>query len=527
MKAMNQQAFKRLAASALMVVLAGCMAHSPIANTPPGHPASDLARMTAGAAGHGEVAVAVHWPQPPSGYGVQAIPYRASRAVITFLDANKQFPQDVSGQVVSPITLNRTSQNSSFYTDRKVFSAQASMSILAEVFEGTASTPIGSASRVVDIVPGLESYVSLDVLVPGAPKIDSATPTTVGVGETITLNGAAFGKTKSWPVEAYLFYQRTYDSPFGPQESTWYSSGRLPATAIERLSDEQVRVTIPEFLDSLSIVDRFPEYFQQGDAGKLMLRLMVDGLNSNPVEIAMPKVSSASANVALLPGTDAPAHGASGPTLINFVNSPYFLPRLVGTEWRYTSSDNFSGSGTLTAKINGGSYLDVSRSYSNGPSYTSSIYLDSTGGYYGEIGFLARIEGSAIQSLPLEPYVLPDGKAATASHFFYNAVLEYPTRTVARDVWAVPGVGVVRVRDISVEQRYPWQPGSFERRTQEFHLTSFKLPASPAPSPSPSPSPSPYSTPASTASATPYPTPSTTPYSSPYPTTAPASGSAS
>lgn len=483
--------------------------HGPAAKDPlpTGANAAPAAGVKTGS-GFGSLAVNVRWPGQASRYSAQTIPVRTDRTVITLKNEAGEYPKDQDGRTIEPIILS-AGQQSEFNGQPITFPEQASMSLLAEVFDDDVDslTPIGSASRVVDIVPGLHSYVGLDVVVPSAPHLDEPeTPQSVSVGTAFTLTGQRFGFTQGWAANAEieLTWEATLPSYFGSQTYMGWSSIPLTAPAIKIESDEAVVVTIPEavtvpdFYGQRPIMEALSGYFSFPES-KLFARLVVDGVNSNRVEIAMPKTGGLSAGVELKPGAEAPARALNPVLSLDLKQDPHKVSEVPGAQWTYRVSDSNVTCVTIeTVKLKDAfgsaerSSLPEKEGCSSGHTYSTSLW----GPYaspYEDFTFLYRLTATgSIQPLDDEFVLDSPGPAdVKAKHYFYNYIHPYQG-PVAREIWIKPEIGPVLVRDTSLSRSYS-NPNEIYRRVKEFRLTAFTqgTPPTPAPLPTP-PAPPPY-----------------------------------
>lgn len=467
---MKQQAVKKLIALAASLAIAGCVAPGTLQS--PG--ASQATSATAAARQGGTVELNVLWPDFRA-YGTQAIPFRATKVVVTVKHADGSPVTGLDGQAIQPVPIERGSYNY-FDTYGKLsweLPQQRDVQIKAELFEG--ETVIAEAARVIDVIAGFRSTVSLDLVLKDAPTITGVSTTSFKVGDTITIDGANFGSTEGWQARVFLkeeYRDEQDDSPFDDRQPESYNGPLfLPDEYVQVESDTRIKVTIPERIREMYrtgyLTDFLHGYFDGQDA-KLTLGVMVDGVNTRRVEVFMPRDVGLKANVNLEQGFDAPQHRDQRFTTLDLVAS-YSVPVAPGTEWTFEMGGNAYYYNRQKATIrlsDGDGNATVTRDYEYGQDQTYSVNLRS-----GEFGFLWQINAFGVEVLREEnvllpsTLVLPTGTTNKAQHIAYSE--DYGA---LYDLWVIPGVGPVRMRRLNVNS----YQGQLWRDVQEYRLTGFK-----------------------------------------------------
>ncbi|HEY9854880.1 MAG TPA: hypothetical protein V6D05_04020 [Stenomitos sp.] len=479
---MKNNAVYKLVALAASVAIAGCVAPGSLTKL---DTASKVA-STQAAQNTGTLQLNVHWPQK-GGLQTQAIPDRAARVVVTLTDKdNGQLGTAEAGR--SPNYGNRIDTYSSNFN--WTLPQQEGVKVKAVLYDES-DGEVGSAERVIDVVAGFNAYVTLDILIPDAPQVTTVNPTAFKTDDKVVITGSGFGKSKNFWATAYLESEGVFSNQYSPFPYQYNYQVNLPGSAVNVISDTQMEVTIPDQMEySGRLTDRLWNYFHGDDTQKLYLGVVVDGVNSNRIEVTMPKVASASATVTLQEGTDAPAHTSAAPETIDLASESFNVPIASGTQWTYRVTEDYGGPYsqpyTNTCKLrltdDDGMAEIVASNYNNGQPMTWDYLTPGDTGENWLLGFMFRLRAAgAIQNVGQEEVMLPSGYQKPATHYFYNLPQYvgpnmspdgFQTSGTFRDVWVVPGLGVVRAVDTRLEKS-PYD--QFPRRvTRTYDMTGFQ-----------------------------------------------------
>lgn len=537
MKAMKQTHWHKLAILALSVAIAGCAMPSPFGGI--GAPARvDAARPAATA---GTVEVHLHWPDKRAGYGTQAIPNRAVYAVVTLTDATGSVlqtarlerptmgsgeggtasPAPVYSPMPSPSPDSTPVPDLSPAPEPKPESTvapeptpspsgmtvqmlegrseamppmgsafwslpqQERVTIRAELFDKE-NRSVGVAERVVDVIAGYHSVVALDIQVEGAPQLTTVNPTAFKIGDRIVLEGQNFGVSQTdWsPARVYLESEGTYawGSAFGPDSYQYRNMVYLPASSVTVASDSQIVVTIPSTMENgWHFVDALWNYFHSSGDQQLYLGVTVDGVNSNRVPVSIPRGTSAAVSVTVEQGGEAPTREAATAS-VDLTAAPYAIPTASGSKWVFEVTEtygDYGGRSTHPATVQLVSEEGEALISNGDQGYPNSGWRTNLrwDGQWGLLRQLAAPAALRIQVLPDETVSIPDGTSANAKHLFYS-MQGGPDATSVRDVWIVPGIGPVRIREVSLHANQdPANEGKgMARQTREYRLVAFESP---------------------------------------------------
>lgn len=480
---MKQQAVKRLVALAASLAIAGCAAPTLLKTPDSSRPAAATAAARDGA---GKVELNVLWPDFRA-YGTQAIPNRATKVVVSLKRTDGKPVLDLSGQPIEPITAQRGTYG---YMDTYgKFSwelpQQQGVVITADLY--AVDAVIATASRTIDVVAGLRSMISLDLVLAEAPTITSISTTSFRVGDIITLEGANFGTTGGWKAQVYLQEEYSHDgddSPFEEDRSYNYNSPvYLPDAYVKVESDTKIVVTIPERINdnyrSGNLTDFFWGYFN-GQNAKLTLGVNVDGVNSKRVEVAMPREVGGKATINLEQGFPAPAHRSDDQRYkeLDLTDATFSTPVASGTEWVFEVGGNdyyYNRQKTTIRLTDSSGSAVIKQEWQYGMPYEQEVNFNYSGNYISpliwEFQFLRRINAQGIDILGVENVTLPEGVTLPAGVEPKAKHLAYGDSSgTLYDLWVVPGVGPVKMRRLEV---YGYKDQLW-RNVREYRLVGFK-----------------------------------------------------
>lgn len=515
---MKQTHVHKLAILALSVAIAGCAMPSPFGGV--GAPARvDAARP---AAATGTVELHLHWPDKRVGYGTQAIPNRAAYAVVTLTEASGSVhtarlerptmgtgegepqpnatpgPNSSPGPEPTPRPDEKTIQAMTegpgpqppmdgrmMGESSWSLAQQEGVTIKAELFDRE-DRLVGTATRTVDVIAGYHSVVAMDILVEGAPQLTVVNPTAFKIGDRIVLDGRNFGLSHpDWaPARVYLETEGTYawGSAFGPNSYQYRNLVYLPASSVTVASDSQIVVTIPSTMENgWHFVDALWNYFHANGEQQLYLGVTVDGVNSNRVPVSIPRGTSAAVAVTVEPGGEAPSRQAATAS-VDLTAAPFGIPTASGSKWVFEVTDTYGehgGGGAYPTTLrllndHGDAVVSGGNQGAPGEGWTTNLRWDWQWGFMRQLSAPAAM---GIQVLPDQPVTMPGGSSAVAKHLFYS-MQGGPDATSVRDVWIVPGVGPVRIREVSlhVNQDPASEGKGMARQTREYRLVAFESP---------------------------------------------------
>ncbi|MBO9541756.1 hypothetical protein J7643_14295 [bacterium] len=494
---MKQTQLHTLAILALSVAIAGCATPTLLG----GRGAPSRVDAAQPAATGGTVELHLHWPDKQVGYGAQAIPNRATHAVVTLTEASGSVHTAELARPTAPApepTPNKdgmTSQGMEGGPPAPMGGAswrlaqQEGVTLKAELFDQEGRS-VGSATRTVDVIAGYHSVVALDILVEGAPKLEVVNPTAFKIGDRIVLEGRNFGLSHpDWsPAGVYLESEGTYawGSAFGPETHQYRNMVYLPPSSVKVVSDSRIEVTIPSSMENgWHFVDALWNYFHANGNQQLYLGVTVDGVNSNRVPVSIPRGTSAGVTVTVEQGREAPSREAATAS-VDLTAAPFGIPAASGSKWVFevagTDGDRAGGTQTMSVQLlNDDGEALVSSNAQGAPTsgWRTNLRWDWQWGFMRSLSAPAAL---GIQVLPDEQVPMPGGGTAIARHLFYTAQ-GGPDATSVRDLWVVPGVGPVRIREVTLHANQ--DPGSegkgMARQTREYRLVAFEPPAGPAP----------------------------------------------
>ncbi|HEY9900256.1 MAG TPA: hypothetical protein V6D00_13870 [Pantanalinema sp.] len=506
---MKQTHFHKLALLALSVAIAGCALPSSLGGL--GTPSRvDAVRP---ATGTGTVELHLHWPGRRAGYAAQAIPDRAAYAVVTLTEASGSVhtvtlersaagtpepgssPGPTPGPDSSPSPAPnppKDEQGGSPVLGGSSWSLaeQENVTLKAELFD-RAGQPVGQVTKTVDVIAGYHSVVAMDILVEGAPRLTTVNPTAFKIGDRIVLDGQNFGLSHpDWsPARVYLESEGTYawGSAFGPNSNQYRNMVYLPPSSVTVASDSQIVVTIPATMDNgWHFVDSLWNYFHGSGPQQLYLGVTVDGVNSNRVPVSIPRGTSAAVGVTVEQGGEAPTRAAATAS-VDLSVAPYGIPTASGSKWVYEIVDSYGDQGSspphsMTVQLtgdNGDALVSSGEQGYQGQGWTTNVRWDWQ---WGVLRQLAAPAAQGIQVLPDQVVAAPGGNQMNAKHLFYT-MQGGPDGTTVRDVWIVPGIGPVRIREVSLYMNQdPANAGKgMARQTREYRLVAFEPPTSPSP----------------------------------------------
>lgn len=472
---MKNNAVYKFVALAASVAIAGCVA--------PGSLTKVDTASTGGAASiqaaqqTGGLQLNVHWPQR-GGFKTQDIPNRAEKVIVTLTDKNGALLGQKEA-VRSPYGYMDTySSNFSWNLPQ-----QEGVTVKAELFDA-ANASVGSAQKVIDVVAGHNAYVALDIVIDGAPTVSSLDRTSFRIDDEIIIKGTGFGKTQGYQAMVYLESEGVFSNAGSPFPYHYNYQVNLPASAITSITDTEIKLKVPDQMEYYGrLTDRLWNYFHGDDTQKLYLGVVVDGVNSNRLEVSMPKVASASVTVRLEQGKEAPAHVPVALNTLHLASSSYAVPIASGTQWtfRYTQDWGYEYGSQYSQPVTVRLTDDDGQAdvvYETWSTPMDLLPYNSNDPYEPELAFLLRLRAMGqIQNLGDEEFLMPDGYQRLATHLFYNlpstdngGYSQISGRT--RDVWVVPQVGVVRMVETQLVKSDYDQ--NVRREVKTYELTGFQ-----------------------------------------------------
>lgn len=474
---MKNNVMYRFVALAASVAIAGCAA--PGSLTKVDTATKGAVASTQATQNQGTLQLNVHWPKR-AGMTTQDIPNRAEKVVVTLTDKNGA-------------ELQRGEAGRTFYGRIDTYSSnfswslpqQQGVTVKAELFD-TAGTKIGAAAKVIDVVAGHNAYVGLDIVIDNAPTVSAVDKTTFRIGDKITITGSGFGKTQGYEAMVYLESEGVFTNYGSPFPYHYNYQVFLPTSAAT-ISNNQIEMTIPEQSDGYGrLTDRLWNYFRGDDTQKLFLGVVVDGVNSNRIEVSMPKTATASATVRLEQGKDAPVHTPLKRTKLDLATSSFGVPIASGTQWTFRNTQEwgyeygyqYSQNVTVRLTDNHG-MAEIAYQHWTDAARDLLPEYDYGGWYEQPMDFLLRLNAMGeIQNLGQEEILMPDGYQRLATHLFYN--LPIPQNPGfngqesgrSRDIWIVPQVGVVKMVETRLV-KYQYDQ-AVRREVQTYELVGFQ-----------------------------------------------------
>ncbi|HEY9900641.1 MAG TPA: Ig-like domain-containing protein [Pantanalinema sp.] len=198
-------------------LLAGCAtALSPLADRGSTVSQDPGYRLSAPSA-EGELRIGIRWPER----SVQAIPLSANSATIWLYDS--------AGRPMTQATVQRPTQGN--LSSQVFFRVKATMGVkvVAKLYEETdpdeSRTPVAMGTGHVDIYANNINIVSITLNPLIEPALAVLTPSYGGVGKEVVISGAYLGQSQG-------------------HACTVKFTG-IPATSVTRVSDEEIRATVP------------------------------------------------------------------------------------------------------------------------------------------------------------------------------------------------------------------------------------------------------------------------------------------
>lgn len=473
---MKNNVMYRFVALAASVAIAGCVA--PGSLTKVDTATKGAVASTQATHNQGILQLNVHWPKR-AGMTTQDIPNRAEKVVVTLTDKNGAEIQRAEAGRTFYGRIDTYSSNFSWNLPQ-----QQGVTVKAELFD-TAGTKIGAASKVIDVVAGHNAYVGLDIVVDNAPILTAVDRTTFRIGDKVTLTGSGFGRAEGYEAMVYLESEGVFTNTGSPFPYHYNYQVFLPTSAAT-ISNSRIELTIPEQMDGYGrLTDRLWNYFRGDDTQKLFLGVVVDGVNSNRIEVSMPKVATASATVRLEQGKDAPVHTPVTRTALDLATSSYAVPIASGTQWTFRNTQDwgydygYQYSQTMTVRLTD-NHGQADIVHQHGWTEQRDLLPDMFWDQWDYFGWLLRLTAmGSIQNLGQEEFLMPDGYQRLATHLFYNLPIpqnmgySYGLESGrTRDVWIVPQVGVVKMVETRLV-KYEYDQ-NVRREVQTYELTGFQ-----------------------------------------------------
>ncbi|MBO9542422.1 Ig-like domain-containing protein [bacterium] len=204
------------AALLTFALLAGCTASlAPISDraAAPQAPASQRPATS----NEGELRIGIRWPDR----NVQAIPLSANSATVWLYDS--------AGRLMTQASVQRPTEGN--LSSQVFFRVKATMGVrvVAKLYEQTTPSandvPVAMGTGNVDIYANNVNFVAITMDPLIEPTLAVLTPSYGGVGKEIVISGAFLGESQDWPVTVKF-------------------TG-IPATSVTRVSDEEIRATVP------------------------------------------------------------------------------------------------------------------------------------------------------------------------------------------------------------------------------------------------------------------------------------------
>lgn len=432
-----------LLASAL--VLTGCQAATLFGPLAPG----EQQQPSTAQQGLGALFVGIRWPDS-QGYRSQVIPWRTDEVVVSLVRVDDQGTEhpvlDSTGAEVQPVTLSR--DNSYGVNAEFKLKSQRNIRITAKAYDivNDQRTEIASAERMADVIPGDRTYIDLNLSLPTAlaPRLEPLAETALKVGQPIPLTGANLGFDPQYEVRARLIAEGpvNLDAAWG----TVPSSNYMPFEwTVKPTSNTALELVIPDKVDSYWDITRaLSAYFRDTENRlKLYLCLVVDGVETNRLEVSLPRTGNLGAKVELLPGSDATASTGTHTNYSMNVRTAFEMPKTPGTTWVYETVSPQGGPGdTRTYKVvlNGETpYIEASMTYSGGSSPMGAGPFDSFHDS-GMPGFVSLSGGGQLQLIGKEQKLVPGLEGTQEVHHYFA-----PTPQGGIDAWFIRGVGLVKM----------------------------------------------------------------------------------
>lgn len=204
------------AALTAFTLLAGCStALSPLSDRAPA--SQDPGYRLPASSAEGELRIAIRWPER----SVQAVPESANSATVWLYDA--------AGRPMTQATVKRPTEGN--LSSQVFFRVKATMGVkvVAKLYRETdpdeSSTPIAMGTGNVDIYANNVNFVAITMNPLVEPALGVLTPSYGGVGKEIVISGAFFGENEDL--------------------SCTVKFTGIPAVSVIRVSDEEIRATVP------------------------------------------------------------------------------------------------------------------------------------------------------------------------------------------------------------------------------------------------------------------------------------------
>lgn len=430
-----------LLASAL--VLTGCQAATLFGPLAPG----TQQQPSKAQQGLGALALGIRWPDS-QGYRNQVIPWRTDEITLSMVriddEGNEHPVLDSEGAEVQPVTFSR---GNSFVSTELKLKAQRNIRITAKAYDvvGDQHTEIASAERMADVIPGDRTYIDMDLSMPTAlaPKLEPLQVTALKVGQPIPLKGANLGFDPKYEVRARLLVEgpMSLDTAWG---TVPHASSMSYEWSVEPTSNTELELVIPEMANGYWDLTRaLREYFVDPENRlKLYLCLTVDGVETNRLEVSLPKTGNLAAKVEILPGAHATASTGTPAGYTLNTRTAFGMPSIPGTKWVYETVASQGGPGetraytvVLKEEI---PYIETSLAYQGGNSPMGAGPFDSFHDS-GLPAFMGLGGPGQLQLIGKEQKAIP-GLEGTQEVVHYYA----PTHQGGIDAWFVQGVGLVK-----------------------------------------------------------------------------------
>ncbi|MNX98850.1 Bacterial Ig-like domain (group 2) [compost metagenome] len=204
------------AALLTFALLAGCTASlAPLSDraVAPQAPAAQRPATSA----EGELRIGIRWPDR----NVQAIPQSANSATIWLYDS--------AGRPMTQATVQRPTEGNLssqiFFRIKATMGVRVVAKLYQETVPGADAVPVAMGTGNVDIYANNVNFVAITMNPLLEPTLAVLTPSYGGVGKEVVISGAFLGESQDWPVTV------TFTG--------------VPATSVTRVSDEEIRATVP------------------------------------------------------------------------------------------------------------------------------------------------------------------------------------------------------------------------------------------------------------------------------------------
>ncbi len=444
--------------SVISISLIGCTAPGPV---PPG-PAAPAVSISRPQAGNGVLSFRIDWSNLEATYQTQAIPDRAFKATIALLDKDGAPAKDSSGATIPMREFVRSSNYFYSYASWQL-PAQSGLTVRAQLFDASGQSLV-VRERVIDVVPGVNAWLSIDMTPDDAPVIEGVSEEGVLSFERSTvLTGQHFGKSKGWKALAILESRlppATHSIGATPTPYVYSPPVTLPEQALSVDSDGQVTLTLrpteAQWLNTLQT------YFAASSSYELWLMLQVDGVKSKAIKVSLPRSAAVTAALSLETGGNA-AYDSAQPRELQLLQPPFSVPIASGSTWIYGGTETEFTVGAQTTSLYTASTFRYQvwcdgnerqgryeeRRYSNG---SSVGYVVGSGRNY-DLGYSPTFRFSdsyaSIVALPDETLTVPGYGERLAKHYsFSNA--DWYTGSTLSEIWIVPTIGLVKRKDITL-----------------------------------------------------------------------------